>query len=117
MLAEQLIWDYRQAHLSAADRALCDYAVKLTCHPAQASAEDLQSLRNLGWTDIELHLAVQIIGYFNYINRVADGLGVDPEAWMRLDIDEWKQRKARFQAEPAPHPNSPLRIPDDRGNH
>ncbi len=39
----------------------------------------MEVLREQGWSDRELHDACQVIAYFNYINRIADGLGVDPE--------------------------------------
>lgn len=68
-----------EAPLSAAERALCAYAEKLTRAPAQCAAADVEALRAAGWSDGEIHDAVQVIAYFNYINRVADGLGVDPE--------------------------------------
>ena len=42
-------------------------------------AEDVLSLREAGWNDRAIHDAAQVVAYFNYINRVADGLGVDPE--------------------------------------
>ena len=41
-------------------------------------------------------LAVQVIGYFNYINRIAEGLGVDPEDWMKPAPSEWRERKAKW---------------------
>lgn len=41
--------------------------------------EDIQHLRSLGFIDKDIHDAVQVIAYFNYINRVADALGVEPE--------------------------------------
>jgi alkylhydroperoxidase family enzyme len=44
---------------------------------------DLDQLRAIGLTDSEIHDAVQIISYFNYINRLADALGCDPEPWMK----------------------------------
>ena len=66
--------------LSPADRALCDYAVKLTLAPGEAGEPDLERLQEEGFSEEALTIAVQVIGYFNYINRVADGLGVDPEA-------------------------------------
>ena len=68
--------------LPSADRVLCDYAVKLTLSPGETGEADLDSLRHEGLDDEALTIAVQVIGYFNYINRIADGLGVDPEEWM-----------------------------------
>ena len=44
--------------------------------------EDLEPLRAAGWGEREIHDAVQVTGYFNYINRVADALGVDLEPGM-----------------------------------
>ena len=46
-------------------------------------AADLAPLREAGLTDADILDAVQVIAYFNYINRVADALGVDPEPDMR----------------------------------
>lgn len=61
------------------ERALCAYATRLTEAPATVGADDLQPLRDVGLDDRAIHDAVQVIGYFNYINRVADALGVEPE--------------------------------------
>lgn len=96
-VADQLIYDYRQAALSPADRALCDFAAKLTLHPEAMNGGDADQLRELGLTDEQIVIAVQVIGYFNYINRVAEGLGVAPESWMTLPPDEWRRRKAAFR--------------------
>lgn len=71
--------DWRTAPLSAQDAALCLFAVKLTNTPAQMSPADLDALRAVGFDDRAIHDAVQVIGYFNYINRVADALGVESE--------------------------------------
>jgi alkylhydroperoxidase family enzyme len=65
--------------LSSRERALVDFATLLTLHPEKASAEHLDALRDHGLTDEDLFLLVHVIGYFNHINRVADGLGVDLE--------------------------------------
>ncbi len=92
-IAEQIVFDYREAPLDSSDRLLCDYAVKLTLQPGDVTEADLASLRNAGFDDDALSIAVQVISYFNYINRIADGLGVDPEEWMSLKIDDWKARK------------------------
>ena len=75
--------DYRTAGLTAREVALLDYAVKLTKNPRTVARADLDALRKLGYTDEQLVDAVQCIGYFNFINRVLDGLGVDPEPGMR----------------------------------
>ncbi len=75
--------DYRTASLTAREIALLDFAVKLTKSPSGVRKEDLDALRKHGFTDEQLVDAVQCIGYFNFINRVLDGLGVDPEPSMR----------------------------------
>jgi uncharacterized peroxidase-related enzyme len=75
--------DYRSAGLTPREVALLDYAVKLTRNPRGIDRRDLESLRMAGFTDEQLVDAVQCIGYFNFINRVLDGLGVDPEPGMR----------------------------------
>ena len=41
--------------------------------------QDIETLREAGWNDREIHDGCQVIAYFNYINRIADGLGVDLE--------------------------------------
>jgi uncharacterized peroxidase-related enzyme len=75
--------DYRSANLTDREVALLDFAVKLTKHPTGVRKGDLDGLRGHGLTDEQLVDAVQCIGYFNFINRVLAGLGVDPEPTMR----------------------------------
>jgi len=75
--------DYRSAGLTPREVALLDFAVKLTVHPCDVRRDDLEALRGHGLKDEQLVDAVQCIGYFNFINRVLDGLGVDPEPSMR----------------------------------
>jgi len=87
------VFDYRSAKLSPVDRALCDYAVKLTLALSKVAAADIERLRRLGLSDEQIVLATQVASYFNYINRIADGLGVDPEPWMEMSKGEWLQRK------------------------
>jgi uncharacterized protein YciW len=86
--------------LSPPDRALCDYALKLTLVPGECQRQDVERLMAAEWTEEQIHLATQIVGYFNYINRVADGLGVDDEAWMKppaqLSRQAWLEAKAKF---------------------
>lgn len=74
---------------------MCDFAVKLTLRPGAMKESDVASLRDHGFDDNQITIATQVIGYFNYINRIADGLGVDPEDWMTPSRDEWQSSKAR----------------------
>ncbi len=78
--------DYRQADLEPRVRALCDYAVKLTVAPVTVGREDADLLRSHGWGDAAISDAIQVISYFNYINRVAEGIGVEDEP-------EWASRE------------------------
>ena len=96
-VAEQLIYDYRNAPLTKQDRPLCDFAAKLTLHPGAMAKEDFETLSQLGFSDEQITIAVQVTGYFNYINRVAEGLGVDPEDWMTPGPAEWRTRKHRWK--------------------
>lgn len=75
--------DWRTAGLAPADAALCAFAVKLTEQPQAMTEADILSLRDAGFGDEAILDAVQVVGYFNYINRVADALGVEPEAGIR----------------------------------
>ena len=74
--------DYKTCELSDQDRALCDHANALTRSPGRMSEDDVGRLRDAGLSDRAIHDATQVIAYFNYINRIADGLGVDLEEGM-----------------------------------
>jgi len=64
------------------DRALCDYAVKLTKSPQEMTRGDVETLRRTGLSDRAISDAAQVIAFFNYINRIAEGLDVDLESIM-----------------------------------
>lgn len=76
--------DYRQVDLGPATRALLDFAVKMTTKPREMRRSDVAALRQAGFSDEDILDAVQTIGYFNYINRVMDALGIAPEPDMRF---------------------------------
>lgn len=67
------------APLTAADRAMLDFAVKLAREPRSMTRDDIETLRAAGFSDTAIHDVVQITGFFSYYNRLADGLGIDPE--------------------------------------
>ncbi len=81
-----MIEDYAQAPLAEQDRAMLDYAVKLTREPWNMREEDVERLRLVGWTDVDILDIAQIVAYFAYVNRIADGLGVgvEPEKWEEI---------------------------------
>ena len=74
--------DWREGELSEVDRALCSYADKLTHRPAEMTRADVDALRAVGLDDVAIHDAIQVISYFNYINRVADAVHVELEPEM-----------------------------------
>ena len=53
--------------------------MKLTREPATVGLADADALRAAGWDDPAIHDAVQVIAYFNYVNRVAEAIGIGPE--------------------------------------
>ncbi len=73
---------WRTAGLPERTEALLAYAEKLTREPRKCGPEDIDGLRAAGWSDLAINDATQVCSYFNYINRIAEGLGVDPEPWI-----------------------------------
>jgi uncharacterized peroxidase-related enzyme len=73
--------DYRQADLSTADRAMLDYADKLTREPWTMTRDDVERLRAEGFSDRAILDMNQVAGYYAYVNRLADGLGVELEGY------------------------------------
>jgi len=83
MFVHAVARDWKTAPLSEGDMALCKFADKLTRSPANMSPADLDKLRAIGFDDRAIHDATQVISYFNYINRIADALGVEPEDFIQ----------------------------------
>jgi uncharacterized peroxidase-related enzyme len=79
-LLASLASDYRKADLQAADLAMLDYAVKLTRTPGDMVEADVSSLRAQGFEDRAIHDICAIAAYYAFVNRIADGLGVELES-------------------------------------
>ncbi len=75
-MVEALKKDYRSAPISEQDRAMLDYAVKLTKDATKCSPEDHARLRAAGFDDRGILQITLIAAWFNYINKAADALGV-----------------------------------------
>ncbi len=73
---DALIADFRTAPIDTADRAMLEYADKLTHRPAAMVEGDVVALRDAGFGDRAILDINQVTGYFAYVNRLADGLGV-----------------------------------------
>jgi uncharacterized peroxidase-related enzyme len=75
-MVEALQRDYKTAPISEQDKAICEYVVKLTKDATLCSREDHEKLRAVGFNDQGILQITLIASWFNYINRVADALGV-----------------------------------------
>jgi uncharacterized peroxidase-related enzyme len=78
-LVAQLKKDFRQAALSEADRAMLEYVWKLTLEPWHMVPAEVEKLRQAGFTDADILDIALVTGYFAFVNRLADGLGVELE--------------------------------------
>ena len=68
--------------MSEPDQSLCAWAEKLTLKISEAGPADVDALRAIGFSDDAISDAAQVIAFFNYINRIAESLGVDLEPEM-----------------------------------
>ena len=80
-LVEALKTDWRTADLSAADRQMLTYTEKLTLTPWDMVEADVIALRDVGFSDAAILDINQVTGYYAFVNRLADGLGVELEAY------------------------------------
>jgi uncharacterized peroxidase-related enzyme len=85
VLVAAILHDHHAAPITAAERAMLDFAVALTRTPGSMARAHVETLREHGFDDRSISQIVQITALFNYYNRIADGLGIDAEP-------EWTQR-------------------------
>jgi len=76
---EKVAQDYLTADLDKQDFEICKYAEKLTKTPFKMTEIDIDNLRNQGLSDEAIFDINQITAYFNYVNRIVHGLGVELE--------------------------------------
>ena len=78
-LVEALKQDYTSAPISEADTAMLDYVAKLTREPWTVTANDVEKLKAAGFDELAVLDICQVTAYFAFVNRMADGLGVELE--------------------------------------
>ena len=78
-LVEALEKDHSTAPISPQDRVMLDYVIKLTKDATKVWKDDINGLRKAGFEDRGILQITLIASWFNYINRVADALGVGRE--------------------------------------
>ncbi len=78
-IVQELKADLQTETLSGRERAIVRYVEKLTLTPSAIGREDVNALRQAGLTDEAVLDVAQLTGYFAFVNRLADGLGVELE--------------------------------------
>lgn len=74
--------DWTAAPLSPKRAAMLSFAVKLTNTPSAMHDADVEALRSAGFSDRDILDIVEVVGYYAYANRIADGLGIETESWI-----------------------------------
>ena len=81
--------DYKRARLNPADRAMLDYTDKLTRAPWSMQEGDVAALRQQGFSDRAILDMAQVVAYYAYVNRIADGLGLQLESYWAKGKDDY----------------------------
>ena len=82
LLAEAIESDFELADISDKRKTMLRYAMKLTTSPAAVTADDIDLLRDEGFSDTDILHIAEVTAYYAYANRIADGLGIPLEDWI-----------------------------------
>jgi uncharacterized peroxidase-related enzyme len=74
--------DWRSADLTQKRRAMLEFSIKLTVTPRKMNDGDTDALRAAGFSDRDILDIVEVVAYYAYANRIADGLGIEIEDWI-----------------------------------
>jgi uncharacterized peroxidase-related enzyme len=89
VLVEQLRTNYKYAEVEPRERAMLDFAVKLTEHSSSCTEADVEPLREAGWSDEDIFDIAEVAAMFNFTNRLASGLGWVPnDEFVTLGLGE-----------------------------
>ena len=97
MLASHVMHDYHKADLDPQTRGMLDFATKLTRDPHSNHEADLEVLRGLGLSDEQILSVVLITCTFNFMTRLADGLGVEVDPRRQEATERWLSAAAAQQ--------------------
>ena len=92
LTAEFIQNDWRRADLSEAERAMLEWAEKLTLTPFAMTEKDIQKLRDVGWADRDILDIAHVSAYYNFRVRMVDGLGLQLR---NVDIEFAQKRRER----------------------
>jgi alkylhydroperoxidase family enzyme len=85
MVAAIVEGDLDNAGLSAKERLLLDYVKKVTEAAPRTTHEDVQQLRDAGWTEPQIAEAVYVTAMFAFFNRVADAFGISSQGYLEMN--------------------------------
>jgi len=88
-LASHIMHDYTKADLDSTTRGMLDFATKLTREPSSMGRADVEGLRNLELSDEQVLSTVLITCLFNFMTRLADGLGVEVPEGRQENNERW----------------------------
>ena len=74
-----------EAELTPAERVLLEYVARVTEAAYRTTAEDVQILRDHGWSEPQIAEAVYITAMFAFFNRVADAFGISPQGYLEMN--------------------------------
>jgi alkylhydroperoxidase family enzyme len=74
-----------EAGLTPAERALLEYVTRVTEAAYRTTEEDVQLLRDHGWSEPQIAEAVYITALFAFFNRVADAFGISPQGYLEMN--------------------------------
>ena len=89
VLASHIMHDYRNADLDPQTRGMLDYAAKLTRDPTSMQESDVDALRDMDLSDEQILSVCLITCNFNFMTRLADGLGVQLDDGRQEAIERW----------------------------
>ena len=87
--AANMLVNHHMADLDPADRQMLDFAVQVTTKPSTLTSDDIENLRKVGFDDQEILSIILVTCLVNFMNRLADSLGIDIPASYQKAVEKW----------------------------